>query len=168
MRVMLVPRGESLALPVFGGRLLLLLPKPAGARPRSEVLPCASQVRPEPRFGALPEGRCELLPKPPRAAFASAFVRIVEFGLSSESSRWRPDIPLLPKLPLPAGPRLPCSLPRPVLPEFSKPRPLPVGRPLPPRTEGLSAARTEPELKERVGMCDAPGAGLLRATTERF
>src|SRR5215470_9897889 len=44
--------------------------------------------------------------------------------------------------------------------EFSKPRP-----PLPGRS---AAGRIVPALKERVGMCEAPRAGVLRATTARF
>jgi hypothetical protein len=172
LRVMLVPRAAPPTLPLLGGRLLLLLPKPDGARPRSVVLPCASQVRlPERLFVALFWGRWELLLMAPRAALPSALVRMLEFGLSSESSRCREDIapPFIGELlerPEFMGVFVCGRLPE--LPEFSKPRPLFVGRPLPPRTDELSAARNVPELKERVGICEAPDAGVLRATTERF
>src|SRR5579871_112357 len=157
--VMLVPRAfpPPKILALACGRLLELLPNPAGARPRSEELPCASQVR--------------VLPGPPRCKLLDGELppRMPELGLSSDSSRWRADIPKFwPLFAPPLNPplfaeRFACSKPRPLLPLLIE-----FGRPLPPRMELFSAARKVPELKERVGMWDAPAAGVLRATTERF
>lgn len=153
MCVMLVLRTGEFATLFCWGRLLL--PNPAGALPRSVELPCASHLRMfEPGFG-----RCELL-TPPRLALPSAFVRILEFGLSSESSCCRGDTAPLFAAPLFIGPRFADALPRPTLPEFSKVRPALPGRSV--------AGRTVPAPKERVGMCEAPAAGVLRATTARF
>lgn len=153
---MLVPRVALPKLPLFDGRLDELLPKPEGARPRSVALPCASQPR---EFGRLPafiSARVELL-NPPRLPFSSALLRIFEFGLSLDSSRCRADAPPLRgellKRPELVGMLLFCA-------RFSKPRPALPGRSV--------AGRIVPELKERVGMCEAPAAGVLRATTGRF
>jgi hypothetical protein len=166
MWVIVVPRVAAPELPPFDGRFEELPPNPAGGRPWSEEFPCASQVRPvgrvlePPLTPALPRGELLLL-NPPRFALPSALVRIFEFGLSSESSRWREDIapPFIGELlerpeviGIPDWPRLP---------EFSIPRP--------PTLPGRSVAgRMVPALNERVGIWEAPGAGLLRATTERF
>ena len=89
--VRVMPPRELLVTFSFDGRLPPLLPKPEGARPRSVELPCASQLR---EFETeLPRGEFELLlPKPPRFAFPSAFVRMLLCGLSSESSRCRGDV----------------------------------------------------------------------------
>src|SRR5262249_46470652 len=90
LRFILVPPPRSI-VPFCCGRLLP--PNPEGARPRSVELPCASQLRVfEPGLG-----RCELLLNPPRFEFISGARRMLEpeFGLSSESSRWRVDIPPL-------------------------------------------------------------------------
>jgi len=152
-----VPRVVAPELPPFDGRFEELLPNPAGGRPRSEEFPCASQVR---LFApALPRG--ELLLDPPRFAFPSALVRMFEFGLSSESSRCREDIAPPFSGELLKRPELIGVPDWPRLPEFSVPRA--------PTLPGRSVAgRMVPALNERVGMCEAPGAGLLRATTARF
>jgi len=160
-----VPRVGGATLLLFDGRLELL-PNPAGGRPRSEEFPCASQERPggrvlEPRLmSALPREGLLLL-KPPRLALPSALVRILEFGLSSERSRCREDIapPFIGELL--KRPELIGMLDWPRLPEFSDPR----APPLPGRSV---AGRIVPALNDRVGMCDAPAAGVLRATTARF
>lgn len=150
--VMPAPRA-LLATSLFDGRLPLLA-NPADARPRSVELPCASQVRPF----ELPRG--ELLLIAPRLALPSAFVRMFEFGLSSDSSRCREVI---------APPFCGDWLKRPELigmefcgrlPLFSKLRPLFPGRSVP--------GRIVPALNERVGMLEAPRAGVFRATTARF
>lgn len=157
--VMLVPRVALLTLPLFDGRLDELLPKPEGARPRSVALPCASQPREFGRLAPFTSPRVALL-NPPRLPFSSALVRMFEFGLSPDSSRCRADaLPLRGEL-LKRPELVGMPLFRPRFPEFSKPRP-----PLPGRSV---AGRIVPELKERVGMCEAPAAGVLRATTGRF
>ena len=171
----IVPRG-ALPVPAHGGRSLwvIVVPRvaapelplnPAGGRPRSEEFPCASHVRPvgrvldPPLTPALPRG--ELLLLNPRLALPSALVRMFEFGLSSESSRCREDIAPPFNGELLKRPELIGIADWPRFPEFSIPRA--------PTLPGRSVAgRMVPALNERVGMCEAPGAGLLRATTERF
>jgi hypothetical protein len=163
--VIVVPRVAAPELPPFDGRFEEL-PNPAGGRPRSEEFPCASHVRPVGRVldpgltPALPRGELLLL-NPPRLALPSALVRMFEFGLSSESSRCREDIAPPFSGELLKRPELIGIPDCPRLPEFSVPRA--------PTLPGRSVAgRMVPALNERVGMCEAPGAGLLRATTERF
>jgi len=164
--VIVVPRVVAPELPPFDGRFEELLPNPAGGRPRSEEFPCASHVRPVGRVldpgltPALPRGELLLL-NPPRLALPSALVRMFEFGLSSESSRCREDIAPPFSGELLKRPELIGIPDWPRLPEFSVPRA--------PTFPGRSVAgRMVPALNERVGICEAPGAGLLRATTERF
>ena len=164
--VIVVPRVAAPELPLFDGRFEELPPNPDGARPRSEEFPCASHVRPvgraldPPLTPALPRGELLFL-SPPRLALPSALVRMFEFGLSRESSRCREDIAPPFNGELLKRPELMGMLDWPRLPEFSVPRA--------PTLPGRSVAgRMVPALNERVGMCEAPGAGLLRATTERF
>src|SRR5260221_3496923 len=67
----------------FAGRLEL--PKPAGARPRSVALPCASQLR------ELLPARCELVLPITLAEVRFALV-VAEGGRFCESSRWRGEV----------------------------------------------------------------------------
>ena len=136
-------------------------PKPCGARPRSVVLPCASQVR------ELVPGRCtELLPAVPfmdRLPFG-----IAEGGRFWESSRCRAVIPALPfprALPgrfsiAPLTLALPCTPELPICP-LALAEPLACGLPKRP-------AFICPPFTARTGECEAPAAGVVRAMTERF
>jgi len=119
-------------------------PNPCGARPRSELLPWASQTR------ELLPARCEDVPEgvfPDRFAFGA-----VEGGRFCESSRWRAVMPEL------AG-ALPGRFSTPAL-ALTEPltEELPVRAFAPP----FAVARELP-----TGDC-APAAGAVRAITERF
>jgi hypothetical protein len=125
-----------------GGLLGLFEPNPCGARPRSVVLPCASQVR------ELLVGRCPELPTVP---FAERFeFGIAEGGRFCESSCWRAVVASFARA-------LPGLLPTPV---FALAEPFTCEWPSRP-------ALTAPFIRS-TGTCEAAAAGAVRAITERF
>ena len=139
------------------------LPKPAGARPRSVVLPCASQAR-----GPLPV-RCGALLFIVELGVRAEF-GIAEGGRFCESSRCRGVVPdvlgMAPGRPFMVGALCAGAFGIPARGFIA---------PIAGRFEPLfpSALPARPLVKPlpftvRTGMCEAACAGVVRASTERF